>query len=72
MHEQVWQNSLSEKERRFLAQFLPRGSEPRLAVKQLFAGENFHFGNPFVDWSVLCNLHLIPILITTELAIEFM
>ncbi|KAK4788873.1 hypothetical protein SAY86_020192 [Trapa natans] len=48
---EVWQTCLSEKERRFLAQFLPREIEPQQAVKQLFAGENFHFGNPFLDWA---------------------
>ncbi|KAK4803041.1 hypothetical protein SAY86_001244 [Trapa natans] len=47
---EVWQTCLSERERRFLAQFLPRETEPQQTVKQLLAGENFHFGNPFLDW----------------------
>lgn len=30
--------------------FLPRGSEPHQVVQQLLAGDNFHFGNPFLKW----------------------
>lgn len=72
MHEQVWQTCLSEKERRFLAQFLPRETEPQEAVKQLLAGENFHFGNPFLDWLVPCICYLISVLISTELVISIL
>ncbi|PKI37164.1 hypothetical protein CRG98_042445 [Punica granatum] len=49
---EVWQTCLSERERRFLTHFLPGETEPQQAVKQLLGGENFHFGNPFLDCMV--------------------
>ncbi|OWM67552.1 hypothetical protein CDL15_Pgr028415 [Punica granatum] len=57
---EVWQTCLSERERRFLTHFLPGETEPQQAVKQLLGGENFHFGNPFLDWAASLqsgNLH---------------
>ena len=34
-------------------QFLPRGPEPDQVLQALFSGDNFHFGNPFLNWQVL-------------------
>lgn len=48
----VWQTHLSEKERDFLAQFLPSGLDVQQVVQALLAGDNFHFGNPFHEWQV--------------------
>lgn len=50
---QVWQTHLSEKEREYLMQFLPKGSDAEDVVQALLAGDNFHFGNPFLKWQVL-------------------
>ncbi|KAL6136011.1 hypothetical protein ACLB2K_061313 [Fragaria x ananassa] len=50
---EVWQTHLSENERSYLMQFLPRGSEAQQVVKALLAGDYFHFGNPFVKWQVV-------------------
>ncbi|KAK1569266.1 hypothetical protein Q3G72_034651 [Acer saccharum] len=47
---EVWQNQLSEDERTFLMQFLPSGQNAEQAVQSLLAGNNFHFGNPFLKW----------------------
>lgn len=57
---QVWQSNLSENEREYLMQFLPKGSDAEEVVQTLLAGDNFHFGNPFVKWQVfLCNAALL-------------
>ncbi|KAK4392819.1 hypothetical protein Sango_1752700 [Sesamum angolense] len=45
---EVWQNHLSGSERSFLSQFLPKEPEADTIVRDLLAGDNFHFGNPFV------------------------
>ncbi|KAI9176665.1 hypothetical protein LWI28_005692 [Acer negundo] len=58
---EVWQNQLSEDERTFLMQFLPRGQNAEQAVQSLLAGNNFHFGNPFLKWGdSLCSGNLHP------------
>ncbi|KAL1820157.1 uncharacterized protein LOC108219114 isoform X1 [Daucus carota subsp. sativus] len=58
---EVWQTHLSEKERSFLTQFLPEGTEAQQVVQDLLAGDNFHFGNPFIKWSSsLCSGDLHP------------
>ncbi|KAF2301783.1 hypothetical protein GH714_029202 [Hevea brasiliensis] len=61
---EVWQNDLSENEREYLMQFLPKGSDAEEVVQALLAGDNFHFGNPFVKWQVLgdslCSGNLHP------------
>lgn len=44
---------LSENERNFLMQFLPRAFEPHQLVQELLSGDNFHFGNPFLKWQDL-------------------
>ena len=43
---------LSEKERDLLTQFLPSGLDEQQVVQALLAGDNFHFGNPFLKWPV--------------------
>ncbi|CAL1391481.1 unnamed protein product [Linum trigynum] len=56
----VWHSYLSVKERNFLVKFLPTGVDAEEIVDDLLSGENFHFGNPSVNWSSsLCagNLH---------------
>ncbi|KAJ9189784.1 hypothetical protein P3X46_001038 [Hevea brasiliensis] len=58
---EVWQNDLSENEREYLMQFLPKGSDAEEVVQALLAGDNFHFGNPFVKWGdSLCSGNLHP------------
>ncbi|KAF5479236.1 hypothetical protein F2P56_000074 [Juglans regia] len=58
---EVWQSHLSENERNFLVGLLPRGSEPQQVVQALLAGDNFHFGNPFLKWGAsLCSGSLHP------------
>ncbi|GFQ01125.1 nuclear factor related to kappa-b-binding protein [Phtheirospermum japonicum] len=60
---EVWQSHLSDSERRFLSQFLPKAPEPDKNVRDLLAGDNFHFGNPCVKWQVgasLCYGELHP------------
>ncbi|KAL6994532.1 hypothetical protein U1Q18_012634 [Sarracenia purpurea var. burkii] len=47
---EVWQTRLSEKERNYLTQFLPKGTEVHQVVQELLVGDNFHFGNPFLKW----------------------
>ena len=49
---QVWQTHLSENERNLLMQFLPTGSDKEQVLQALLAGNNFHFGNPFLKWQV--------------------
>ncbi|KAI4348389.1 hypothetical protein L6164_009118 [Bauhinia variegata] len=49
----VWKTHLSENERNMLMHFLPRGSEPHQVVQELLAGDNFHFGSPFLKWGAL-------------------
>ncbi|KAK4417958.1 hypothetical protein Salat_2208500 [Sesamum alatum] len=52
---EVWQNHLSDSERSFLSQFLPKEPEADTIVRDLLAGDNFHFGSPFVKWGTsLC------------------
>ncbi|KAI3457768.1 hypothetical protein Pfo_014431 [Paulownia fortunei] len=52
---EVWQSHLSDNERSFLSQFLPKEPEPDTIVRDLLAGDNFHFGNPYVKWGAsLC------------------
>uniref|UniRef100_M4CX44 DEUBAD domain-containing protein n=1 Tax=Brassica campestris TaxID=3711 RepID=M4CX44_BRACM len=47
---EVWRGCLSDGERNYLQQFLPEGVDVEQVVQQLLDGENFHFGNPFLDW----------------------
>ncbi|KAJ0260910.1 Nuclear factor kappa-B-binding protein [Hirschfeldia incana] len=47
---EVWRSCLSDDERNYLQQFLPEGIDVEQVVEQLLNGENFHFGNPFLDW----------------------
>lgn len=50
---QVWQTHLSENERNNLRKFLPGEQENEIDVLgALFSGNNFHFGNPLVQWQV--------------------
>ena len=49
---QVWRSCVSDGERNYLKQFLPEGIDVEEVVEQLLDGENFHFGNPFLDWLV--------------------
>ncbi|KDP41864.1 hypothetical protein JCGZ_26882 [Jatropha curcas] len=58
---EVWRTHLSENERKYLKQFLPRGSDAEEVVHALLSGDNFHFGNPFLKWgSSLCSGNLHP------------
>ncbi|GKV44376.1 hypothetical protein SLEP1_g51568 [Rubroshorea leprosula] len=58
---EAWKTQLSEKERNHLTQFLPKGTDREQILQTLLAGENFHFGNPFLQWSAsLCSGHLHP------------
>ncbi|KAH6766549.1 hypothetical protein C2S52_017532 [Perilla frutescens var. hirtella] len=58
---EVWQSHLSDNERSFLSQFLPKEVEPDKIVQDLLSGDNFHFGNPFKKWSAsLCLGELHP------------
>ncbi|KAF5725592.1 hypothetical protein HS088_TW23G00316 [Tripterygium wilfordii] len=58
---QVWQTHLSENERSFLKQFLPREQDAQQVVQALLGGDNFHFGNPFLKWGAsLCSGNLHP------------
>lgn len=58
---EVWQTHLSEKERDLLTQFLPSGLDGQQVVQALLAGDNFHFGNPFLKWGAsLCSGDLHP------------
>ncbi|CAH8292198.1 unnamed protein product [Eruca vesicaria subsp. sativa] len=47
---EVWWSCLSDGERDYLQQFLPEGIDVEKVVEQLLDGENFHFGNPFLEW----------------------
>ncbi|KAG2334145.1 hypothetical protein Bca52824_005325 [Brassica carinata] len=47
---EVWRSCVSDGERNYLKQFLPEGIDVEEVVDQLLDGENFHFGNPFLDW----------------------
>ncbi|GER46191.1 nuclear factor related to kappa-B-binding protein [Striga asiatica] len=58
---EVWQSNLSDTERYFLSQFLPKVPEPDIIIQDLLAGEDFQFGNPFIKWgSSLCYGELHP------------
>ncbi|CAA0813149.1 Chaperone protein ClpC1- chloroplastic [Striga hermonthica] len=58
---EVWQSNLTDTERYFLSQFLPKVPEPDITIQDLLAGEDFQFGNPFVKWgSSLCYGELHP------------
>lgn len=58
---EVWQSLLTEKERGYLSQFLPRGVDPDQVVQALLGADNFHFGNPFLKWGAkLCSGDLHP------------
>ncbi|KAI9084027.1 hypothetical protein K1719_034023 [Acacia pycnantha] len=64
---EVWNTHLSDDERSLLMNFLPRGSEPHQVVQELLAGDNFHFGNPFLKWgSSLCSGDLHPDMIVAS------
>ncbi|KAI4350427.1 hypothetical protein L6164_004884 [Bauhinia variegata] len=53
---EVWKTHLSENERNMLMHFLPWGLEPNQVVQELLAGNNFHFGSPFLIWGAsLCS-----------------
>ncbi|RAL47998.1 hypothetical protein DM860_016199 [Cuscuta australis] len=58
---EVWQTCLSDNERSLLIKFLPRGTDAPRLVHDLLGGDNFHFGNPFLQWSrFLCSGNLHP------------
>ncbi|XP_042047187.1 uncharacterized protein LOC121793053 [Salvia splendens] len=58
---EVWQSHLSDNERSFLLQFLPKEVEPDVIVQELLSGDNFHFGNPCMKWSAsICLGELHP------------
>ncbi|XP_073042281.1 uncharacterized protein [Primulina eburnea] len=58
---EVWQSLFSKNERSLLSQFLPKEAEPDSLVQELLAGDNFHFGNPFLIWGAsLCFGELHP------------
>ncbi|KAJ8451986.1 hypothetical protein Cgig2_016567 [Carnegiea gigantea] len=58
---EVWQSLLTEKERGYLSQFLPRGVDTHQVVQALLGADNFHFGNPFLKWGArLCSGDLHP------------
>lgn len=58
---EVWETQLSETEKSFLTQLLPRGTDASQVVQSLLTGENLYFGNPFQKWSVsLCSGELHP------------
>ncbi|KAL3631010.1 hypothetical protein CASFOL_023994 [Castilleja foliolosa] len=58
---EVWQTHLSDSERHFLSHFLPKAPEPDRNVRDLLAGDSFHFGNPCVKWGAsLCSGELHP------------
>ncbi|KAG9447241.1 hypothetical protein H6P81_013369 [Aristolochia fimbriata] len=58
---QVWDACLSQSEKKFLSQFLPRGNDIDQVLQALFMGENFHFRNPFLEWGAsLCSGNLHP------------
>ncbi|PON50486.1 Nuclear factor related to kappa-B-binding protein [Trema orientale] len=50
---EVWETCLSESERNHLMQFLPRGPEAEQVLQALLAGDNFHFGSPFLNWQAI-------------------
>ncbi|GAB4848621.1 hypothetical protein Ancab_003327 [Ancistrocladus abbreviatus] len=57
----AWESFLTEQERNYLMQFLPGGVEPEQVVQSLLAGDNFHFGNPLLQWGTsLCSGDLHP------------
>ncbi|XP_048233797.1 uncharacterized protein LOC8273091 isoform X4 [Ricinus communis] len=58
---EVWKTHLSESERKYLMQFLPRGSDGDKVVQALLTGDNFHFGNPYLKWGAsVCSGKLHP------------
>ncbi|XP_073296007.1 uncharacterized protein [Primulina huaijiensis] len=58
---EVWRSLLSKNERSLLSQFLPKEAVPDALVQELLAGDNFHFGNPFLIWGAsLCFGELHP------------
>ncbi|XP_010524235.1 PREDICTED: uncharacterized protein LOC104802362 isoform X2 [Tarenaya hassleriana] len=58
---EVWQSLLSEGERSYLQQFLPKGVDVEQVVQALLDGDNFHFGNPFLDWgTAVCSGEFHP------------
>ncbi|KDO45993.1 hypothetical protein CISIN_1g002232mg [Citrus sinensis] len=58
---EVWQTQLSEEERNYLKQFLPSAQNAEQVVEALLAGENFHFGSPFLKWGAsLCSGNFHP------------
>ncbi|XVE84247.1 hypothetical protein DITRI_Ditri16bG0155500 [Diplodiscus trichospermus] len=58
---EVWLTHLSENERNLLMQFLPTDTDKEQVLQALLAGDNFHFGNPFLKWGTsLCSGHLHP------------
>ncbi|KAF5944210.1 hypothetical protein HYC85_018287 [Camellia sinensis] len=61
---EVWKTHLSENERHYLMQFLPMGAEMHQVVQELFVGDNFHFGNPFIKWQVLIFGVILFVLVT--------
>ncbi|XVF57680.1 hypothetical protein PTKIN_Ptkin07bG0001600 [Pterospermum kingtungense] len=58
---EVWQTHLSENERNHLMQFLPTETDNEQVLQALLAGDNFHFGNPFLKWQNLSLLYLTGI-----------
>ncbi|XP_020877434.1 uncharacterized protein LOC9307662 isoform X2 [Arabidopsis lyrata subsp. lyrata] len=58
---EVWHSCLSDGERNYLRQFLPEGVDVEQVVQALLDGENFHFGNPSLDWgTAVCSSKAHP------------
>ncbi|VVB14403.1 unnamed protein product [Arabis nemorensis] len=58
---EVWRSCLSESERNYLRQFLPEGVDVEEVIQALLDGENFHFGNPVLDWgTAVCSGRVHP------------
>ncbi|CAM0878385.1 unnamed protein product [Alopecurus aequalis] len=58
---EVWDKCLTQPDRKFLAQFLPIGTDIEDTVRSLLTAKNHHFGNPLLTWSsALCYGDLHP------------
>ncbi|KAL6871539.1 hypothetical protein ACP4OV_014368 [Aristida adscensionis] len=58
---EAWSTCLTESERKFLIQFLPSDNDAEENVHSLLTGKNYHFGNPFMNWSTsLCRGDMHP------------
>uniref|UniRef100_A0ACD5VUF0 Uncharacterized protein n=1 Tax=Avena sativa TaxID=4498 RepID=A0ACD5VUF0_AVESA len=64
---EVWDKCLTEADMKFLAQFLPTGTNTEETVHSLLTGKNHHFGNPLLTWSSsLCYGDLHPDAVLTK------